>query len=625
MSEHILYAKPLVVTEEKLREAREKQQKQRALREALDTQIEQSKKRKQGGASQKKNGSGAANDGVGQRYTFSYENGYGKFVQRDEDTDIIENPTTTSIKRAGQNKPASPTAQQRPLYQSNSLPPNFAMSTSESNPLAPKRPEYNTKSLPVDLVSNKAKINGACNIVSPRIRELLPRGRSSQRSPPPMDASGEAEYQTNCLPRNFNLEDVKKQFQQQQQQQRLPLSPQRTGVPAGGLRSPFSISPRTPKRPGGPLPPLEHLEGANGRRASGRVSPTFEVDGSPTLEHLVAQGQGPGTPRPLKPKQPPALRRKSNETRARPTPGAVAPRSVQTRVTENKVERLQKELESRDFAMAKMREKERNWEEQVKQLKLELKNARKKERDLNKLVKEGPRRAETAPDQPVESTPVLGSPGTGGKKGVRSPSALHLGKKQNFAKSRIFTQEAFRAISAPSEVASTSYVPLSPSPLPPLQESFKCASVLTRKTAFGLPLEHANRPVSIEYEHLLQFVKEQIITQQQADGLWRLFTNEVSPLSLLRRQSGGARVVGGPVVVDNSTFLPREKSPPELEHDIAVQDDEIEKEQSDELETGFDNGKAHYGEGISDEPDTFETFAELHLEEYLSQEESDAE
>ncbi|RNC47180.1 hypothetical protein TcCL_NonESM02926 [Trypanosoma cruzi] len=269
-----------------------------------------------------------------------------------------------------------------------------------------------------------------------------------------------------------------------------------------------------------------------------------------------------------------------------------------------------------------MREKEKNWEEQVKQLKIELKSAKKKERDLNRLVKEGPRRAETAPDQPFLSPPTLSAPGLPAKKGFGAPSPPGQGKKQKFARSRVFNQQTFRPISAPSDAASSSYVPQEENVASLMQESFKCASVLTRKTAFGLPEENANRPVPIEYEHLLQFVKEQIITQQQADALWRLFSNEEPPLTLLRRQSTVAQPSDTTVITNTDNYLVLENG---IENSIynasdAKRKEKIFNEEIDRKELVCSNGHGH--EELELEGDTFETFAELHLEESFSQEEA---
>ncbi|ORC90800.1 uncharacterized protein TM35_000072240 [Trypanosoma theileri] len=633
MSDHVLYTKPLLVTEEKLREAREKQEKQRALREALDKQIEQTKKRKHNDVSKDKPTSlvGGPQE---KRYTFSYENGHGKFVLRDDSTEHGGNPTTTRMLMNTRYIPPDPISTQRPSYQSNSLPPNFSMSTSDANPLVPKRPEYNTNSVPVDLVYNISKQKDLTNISPPQVRENVPRGITPRGSPASGGLTDDNEYQTNCLPRNFNLEEVKSQLQHQSQpqSQRHPRSPGRARVlPSGGTQSPFARSPRTPRRPGGPLPPLEIHEVGNGKRTPVRDFPENVGTVSPPREQLAVQPQNGGVSRPVKPKQPLALRGRSNDGRARGAPVPSVPRNnIPTRVVENKVEMLQKELESRDVEMAKLREKEKSWEEQVKQLKLELKSAKKKERDLNKLVKEGPRRAETAPDQPIVSPPVLSSPAIGGKKTNGGPSGgggPMLGKKQDFAKSRIFTHKNFRPISAPSETVSIVDHPSAREPLPPLQDSFKCASVLTRKTAFGLPEEHANRPVPIEYEHLLQFVNEQIITQQQADGLWRLFTNGAPPLALLRRQSGAVCPVEEVVLNKSYRSEDIDITLHESDHCFINNEGKTEEEEEEDNKKGmeFDSNAEISSVHYETERDTFETFAELHLDDYLSQEGPDEE
>ncbi|EAN87942.1 hypothetical protein C3747_28g72 [Trypanosoma cruzi] len=630
MSDHTVYPKPLVVTEERLKEAREKQLRQQALKEALDEQIAQTRRRRIDHHALSKKNNVMKEDGVRRQYTFTYEDGHGRFIQRDDSPEPREQPTrtitgTSTVDMTSDNATALSiiSGHRKPLElvpsknsQSNSLPPNFSMSTSEANPLVPKRTEHSGQSLPVDSGSSSRKQNGGMNNISPRVRDLFPQGASPKSGSKSAELVDEGGCQKNCLPRNFNLEDVKRLLQGPQ------ASPRPAQPPAGGGRSPFPLRNIPQKHHTGHLPPLDPLEGANGRRKSEEPSTGVDLAFSPPHDFLGAHPPNVKSPRLLKLKQLSTPRRLSNEGRGRPTVNALAPRNGQARVTENTVERLQKELESRDVQMAKMREKEKNWEEQVKQLKIELKSAKKKERDLNRLVKEGPRRAETAPDQPILSPPTLSAPGLPAKKGFGAPSPPGQGKKQKFARSRVFNQQTFRPISAPSDAASSSYVPQEENVASLMQESFKCASVLTRKTAFGLPEENANRPVPIEYEHLLQFVKEQIITQQQADALWRLFSNEEPPLTLLRRQSTVAQPSDTTVITNTDNYLVLENG---IENSIYDASDAKRKEKNfneeiDRKELVCSNGHGH--EELELEGDTFETFAELHLEESFSQEEA---
>ncbi|KAF8286204.1 hypothetical protein TcBrA4_0028320 [Trypanosoma cruzi] len=630
MSDHTVYSKPLVVTEERLKEAREKQLKQQALKEALEEQIAQTRRRRIDHHALNKKNNVKEEDGVRRQYTFTYEDGHGRFIQRDNSPEPREQPTRTITGTStvdmtsdnatalsiisGHRKPLEPVPSKN--SQSNSLPPNFSMSTSEANPLVPKRTEHSGQSLPVDSGSSSRKQNGGMNNISPRVSDLFPQGASPKSGLRSAELVDEGGCQKNCISRNFNLEDVKRLLQGPQ------ASPRPAQPPAGGGRSPFPLRNIPQKHHTGHLPPLDPLEGANGRQRSEEPSTGVDLAFSPPHDFLGAHPPNVKSPRLLKLKQLSTPRRLSNEGRGRPTVNALAPRNGQARVTENTVERLQKELESRDVQMAKMREKEKNWEEQVKQLKIELKSAKKKERDLNRLVKEGPRRAETAPDQPFLSPPTLSALGLPAKKGFGAPSPPGQGKKQKFARSRVFNQQTFRPISAPSDAASSSYVPQEENVASLMQESFKCASVLTRKTAFGLPEENANRPVPIEYEHLLQFVKEQIITQQQADALWRLFSNEEPPLTLLRRQSTAAQPSDTTVITNTDNYLVLENG---IENSIYDASDAKRKEKNfneeiDRKELVCSNGHGH--EELELEGDTFETFAELHLEESFSQEEA---
>ncbi|RNF17787.1 uncharacterized protein Tco025E_04730 [Trypanosoma conorhini] len=658
MSDHVVYGKPLVVTEERLREAREKQVKQKALKEALDRQIAQSKRHRLDNDALGKKDNVVRGDAIRQQYKFSYKDGHGKFILQNDGPELHEHPTQTVLSTftvnnannnnaaalniiPGHRKPLDLLPNKRPPYQSNSLPPNFSMSTSEANPLAPKRTEYDTNSLPLDFVYNSKKQDGGLVKASPKARESFPLGVSPKRSPRTVGLITESSYQTNCLPRNFSLEDVKRLLPEGQAsphpsppQQSSPLASPGLARQVTGVAPPsYSRANAPAKHHVGCLPPLEVADGLAGRRKSGEPPPALEPVGSPPRELLGApalNGKSSGRP---KLKQLSTPRRPSNDARGRPSAGGLAPRNGQARATERKVEQLQKELESRDFQMARMREKEKNWEEQVKQLKIELKSARKKERDLNKLVKEGPRRAETAPDQPIVSAPMLGSPGQPLKKGLGAPLALGPGRRQKFAKSCIFNQETFRPISAPSDAVSTSFVPQQQNIVSLMQDSFKCASALTRKTAFGLPEENANRPVPIEYHHLLQFVKEQIITQQQADALWRLFSNEDSPLTLIHRQSSTVKLSGEVAVNSTDSYLVLENRAKAFSSDdneekrkqneVEEDEDEDEDEEADvEEENKLVCSNGHVHEELGTEDGTFETFAELHLGECPSLDET---
>jgi hypothetical protein len=192
------------------------------------------------------------------------------------------------------------------------------------------------------------------------------------------------------------------------------------------------------------------------------------------------------------------------------------------------MEKLQKELQTRQNEMEKMREKERNWEEQVKQLKVELKNARQKERDLAKLVLEKPQqRAETAPmTGSGHLLPLVGKPSAAEIRSGAKPTAVvpnrlqgENGKKRAFNEARIFSEDTFRPITAPLEPIDSR---TSSSHLPPLPESLKMASFNTQKTAFGLRTQHGV-PVALDYATLCSFIPSSVITRVQADALWGFF------------------------------------------------------------------------------------------------------
>ncbi|RNF06424.1 hypothetical protein TraAM80_03891 [Trypanosoma rangeli] len=657
MSDHVVYGKPLMVTEEKLREARVKQMKQKALRDALDGQVAQGKRHMLNNDVFDTRNNAVKRDAVQKQYMFSCEDGCGKFIQVSDSCELREHPAQTVLSTStagnahnnnaamwnvvpGHSKPLDFISDNQPLYQSNSLPPNFSMNTSEANPLAPKRTEYNSNSLPLDFVCSSKKQNGGFNKVSPRARESLPRGVSPKHSPRSVKMVKEQNYTTNYLPCNFSSEDVKKLLHELKTSTHTSPPPPQSPVASPGIRRRHAnVAPPLHSRPNphqkqhvGYLPPLDVADGLVGRRTSGEPPPPLELFGSPPREVLGAQaqnGKSLGHPRL---KQLSAPRGPSNDARGRPSAGIVEPRNGHKRAIENTVEQLQKKLESRDFQMAIMREKEKNWEEQVKQLKMELKSAKKKQRDLNKLVKEGPIRAETAPDQPFIRTPKQGFHGAPLRKGLGAPSAPGLGGKEKFVKGCIFTKEMFCPISVPSDNVSTSFVPQQQNRVPFMQDSFKCASALTRKTAFGLAEENANRPVPIEYEHLLQFVKEHIITQQQADELWRLFSNENSPLTLIRQQASNVNLPGEVETTSMDSNFVLENEMEEFSYDDDdTEQKKIEVEEEDGTEAHDDVGEevvysnGYDNEEIETEYDTFETFAELHQEEYLSEEEMDDE
>lgn len=635
MSDHVVFGKPVILTEEKLKDVIQSKMKQRALKEALDKQVAQVKKRKEEAGIGKKLANGVRNTVKEQTYNMNFEDNQIKIVPQGDPDDFIVK-STGGAQQGPSNGIRNGVTALRPVYQSNSLPPNFSMSTSEGNPLAPQN-EYNTKSLPVGLTSRPPKSNGAPNLLgTPNVRERIGLGASPHCSP--LVADSPKTFDSNCLPRNFNMDEVKAQLQVQQPKQPSPqrqlkqAPPLHMGMvkpPVSGGRKSFAQS---PKRPGGHLPPLEIVEGFPGRRpvestqSSGRAieSNAQELLGTPLLNGV------PG--RSGKARNVVGPRGRSNEARGRAGPAPVGPRSTQARMTENQLGRLQKELETREIQMAKMREKERNWEEQVKQLKNELKNAKRKERDLNRLVKEVPRRAETAPDPPVVSPPMPGALVKGTNKGSTILSTLAQDRKQAPPKSKILPPKTFRPISAPLEAGVGSYVPEEITDNTTMQDSFKCASFLTRKTAFGLPEKNANKPVPIEYEHLLQFVEEKIITQRQADALWRLFTNGESPLALLRRQSMGPRAFGdasdlhGPAgrthkdaedtEEDNNEEASEGQSEEgKLQERKYSQEEEGEEEEEEEEEGGEEVGVEGEGEGEEEDEDGDEKVEETDEEE----------
>lgn len=530
MSE-VYYARPVTITDDKMREALEKQAKQRALREALDSQIHT------------RMGDGGPRGG-----------NLTKAQQKRQELMQMQ------VDRQQQQQPPAP-------YQSNSLPPNFAMSSSigfgASANFNSNGGVYDSRSLPN---------GGALAFGSSPVAQL----------PPPMGAQSREAYQGGYPAmqglqspnngarifqnQNFNIAEVYAQQQQQQfhapvRELPVPLSPRQSN--ANGMYAPHepqqqqqsSIRGGGVQQGGG----MYHL---NGQMQGGKLTSSIHDDGGlygggggdnirEILKLANRVTDSPQIPPPPPQQAQPRDRDTSNNV-SREVGGGVPPRgsskeaknrtagtpmAKQTKVQESRVEKLQKELQDRQNEMQRMRDKERDWEEQVKQLKSELKNARQKERDLAKAMNEKPQRAETAPNQgsltklaPLqqkEEPKRLGAKGQVAGGNTPNNGGSGAPARKDFNNARVFSNDTFRPITAPLEPIDEVLRHSTTTQLPPLPDSLKMASFNTRKTAFGLQQLSSTAPLS--YDQLCDFAKSQVITQFQADDLWRLFTGDEPP------------------------------------------------------------------------------------------------
>jgi hypothetical protein len=520
------YARPVTVTDERMQEAIEKQAKQRALREALDTQIHS-----RGGDAQRPSGLTRAQ-------------------QKRMELQQMQS------ERQQQQTSNSSFQQQPQQYQSNSLPPNFAFSSSIS--MGPGAQQQRTYEFQPN------NYNGGNNIAGRGgngydSNSLPPGILSNVTSPTAVRASLQAP--------NFAIAEVYAQ-QQMRHEGGLHAPSQELSVPQSPRQA--NSSPHEPQ-----YPKSSGVSGSAYHKPSLTTSDMIRQPPHPSNASMEWGGGGAGenvrqilrmaqklTDDPPTPVQQQNTRQSafSNPTNTR-APQQEPQRSAGTplargaplkreksreRVQESRVETLQKELQTRQSEMQRMRDKERGWEDQVKQLKQELKNARQKERDLNKIVHDRPQRAETAPNSgsisklaPIDdprrnggerpTAPVIRTKAHGGgpQVDVRASQPQQPTRK-DFNNAKVFQHETFRPITAPLEpIDDVIRSSAGHQHLPPLPDSLKMASFNTRKIAFGLMQSpNGGTPIPLSYQQLCEFVKSQVVTQAQADALWQLFRGE---------------------------------------------------------------------------------------------------
>ncbi|CCD15406.1 unnamed protein product, partial [Trypanosoma congolense IL3000] len=271
MSNHVVFGRPMVVTEEKLNEAMKKQMKQRELREALDKQIAQARKLKDEALAGMRNVNKVTYATRDQPNGYGYGNDPHAVARHNKMNNDITDSTTTPRRNAQEDLRGNGVATLLPLCPSTSLPPNFAMSTSEGNPLAPPN-VYNTNSTSANVVTRLARGGNVAStaLASPRGKEPLPLGGSPQRNHPVANSPGTV--CSNSPPRGGVADDAKTKVQVQKQHspRKSVKSKVSSGLVAGkapvsGGRRQFSQS---PKRPGGLLPPLEVVDGISSRHPS---------------------------------------------------------------------------------------------------------------------------------------------------------------------------------------------------------------------------------------------------------------------------------------------------------------------------------------------------------------------
>lgn len=600
----VYYARPVTVTEERLREANEKQAKQRALREALDSQRLEAR----GGpepaltkAQQKRqeimryqaqqnppaglqpqyqsnslppNFSMSTSNAFGQQQNAMMMNGGNSFGQPP--------PVNVSSSFLGGGRQASSNNNNNGGYDSRSLPPDFGMmmQQQQQHHPPPQPPQggrgYANSSPMLGPAPNNYSFGSASGVGGANFHYHPAPQQQPQDYPTP------THHQQHHLQQpNFNLAEVYASQQPMpmhapQRELPVPISPR--GMPAQHMAAVRSSNNQMPWGVGGggggapaPVPsasePSENIQHL--LRMANRVTdqPYDPQAHQPTTAHSRAGGgdrvsRNGAAPQSRRggggdddaPSSGPMLvpqRAQSKEARG-PAGRPPAPQSntKQSKVAESRVEKLQKELADKQYEMQRMREKERNWEEQVKQLKDELKNARQKERDMSKFMNEKPQRAETAPNtgsigklaplqqqqqQPLDPrrgglpAPVAAdkakrlAPNQQGGGGMKIPPSPTAPQRKDFNNARVFNQDTFRPITAPLEPIVEDVRMSSTKQLPPLPESLKMASFNTRRIAFGL--QQTGQPVTLTLDVLFDFVDSQVITRQQAEGLWSLFAD----------------------------------------------------------------------------------------------------
>lgn len=528
----VYYARPVTVTDERLRDAMEKQAKQKALREALDSQI---------------NGRGDGTKSVA---------GLSKAQQKRLEIMQLQAERDQQVGQQ-QMSPLYAQPQVPGAYQSHSLPPNFAMSSSiafnndggggmrrsvAGLPQQPPSAAYDSHSLPAGFgyaPTSGPSGGGAFQAPNFNIAEMY--AQQQQLHAPCKE-----------LPVPLSPRLIASQSQQQQQlvSSNSDIAGGGRAMLGGGNIYGHAASNNVNSGYSGGASDVESV--SNILRLAKRVtdnptSPSRAHGHSRDIPHAPPEHQQPGSnPSGRRGQEaPPSYvpqRANSKEAKSRaaatPTDKTKQDRTQkETRVAESRVEKLQKELQDRQHEMQRMRDKERDWEDQVKQLKVELKNARQKERDLSKMVGDKPQRAETAPNTGSISK-LAPLQQVDAKHGGAAPRLSEAGRashvsgpagapgRKDFNNARVFSNETFRPITAPLEPIED-VLRTSQQQLPPLPDSLKMASFNTRKVAFGL--QHTEAPIPMSYETLCDFVKSQVVTQQQADALWVLFSGEDPP------------------------------------------------------------------------------------------------
>ena len=497
---NVYYAKPVTVTDERVRDAMEKQAKQRALREALDSQVET--RRQVGGT-----GAGLSKAQMKRQEVLAHQ----QELQRQNSASLLD--------ASGSTLP-SPVSQQ----------PGYGQQQGYGQPYAVGAPGNGTYVHPA---AANVQMYGGGNGGGGQ-----PLGYGSYASP------------VTSYPSQRDDDTMYRQA--------IPQPPSRQPVNPGPRPGQFQAPPyevyQAPPPSGGYHDGGDSSE--NVRELMNFISKATEL---PQQQHYAQnpyaqQQQQRDTTGNLPVKVPSRAQSKEAKNRGQST-------EKTGKVALSRVEQLQKELADRQQEMQRMRDKERDWEQQVKQLKGDLKNARQKEKDLSKLVGEKPQRAETAPN-PSSSVHILagGSQRSLAKllplerqsqnqlvspqqhqpfQSQQQPRPLQTGpasaqkgappttRRSDFNNTKVYSNETFRPITAPLEPIAD--VRESTSALPPLPESLKMASFNTRKVAFGLPKsDKASEPVPLDFSRLMDFVSSQVVTKAQADNLWTFFAEELS-------------------------------------------------------------------------------------------------
>lgn len=613
MSDHVRYTRPVLVTEENLRDAITKQAKQKALKEALDKQIQETeriradarikKRSKSNGnyhhisnaettqqaqkkpqqervsletAEPGKEGRMPSSFGVScsppgpsppapRVYTFTYEEGFGHFTHEGSEGRGAEGEH--HLPRTGLSQgPVS----KRSVEDSNALNP-WRVPDQDDGDFGPTPPAPLLK-------------HGVRTVVRPREEVKRKQGKDTEvgnRSNKTNALAPTPQHDSASLPLDFDI-------RMRHKSKRLPKVVR--GKPGGLL--PVGVSPVTHETQSLPV----ELSFRLGRdEVPAPLGALYGVPTGPDTPHNLtiaprkrspATGQCGGsgarsshalelrTSTPMSNEQPPArgsrpqnapsrdtmmhyLLKEATDNRhrretgssgststsprgpmhphSRPTGGVLPPLEMQSIEMSGVLESSRQiEGSSAELLVASLprsarnlQERERAWEDQVRQLKAGLRQTRRKDRAHgNNLAPIARRRAETAPDPPSHPPGChQGRPRHTGEGGRQKYKA------EDFSMARIFSPGTFRPITAPDPLEYDmgeiharqcgESVGLS-------EASFKLASLTTQQNALGLPTEHASQPVPIQYVHLLQFAEAQIITQEQADGLWQFFSNRAS-------------------------------------------------------------------------------------------------